>query len=90
MAIGANRRLGYLERGIVELEKKFLKRVEHCQIVEGTEGGHLARAYLLLELRELGICSIDLGIPNLERSLRNQVDRKFSFRFIKCNKANDP
>jgi len=38
----------------VELERKFLKRIEDCQNAEGNEGRHLARAYLLLELRELG------------------------------------
>jgi len=37
----------------VELERKFLKRIKDCQNVEGNEGGHLDRAYLLLGLREL-------------------------------------
>ncbi|XP_070008273.1 uncharacterized protein [Nicotiana sylvestris] len=32
----------------MELERKFLKRIEDCQNAEGNEGGHLARAYLLL------------------------------------------
>lgn len=54
MAISANKQLGYLERGIVEMERKFLKRIEDCQNAEGNEGGHLARAYLLLGLHELG------------------------------------
>lgn len=54
IAASANKRLGYLERGTVELERKFLKRVEDCQNAEGIEGGHLDRAYLLLGLRELG------------------------------------
>lgn len=54
MAISTNKSLGYFERGIVELEGKFLKKVKDCQKAEGTKGGHLARAYLLLGLRELG------------------------------------
>ncbi|XP_070014461.1 uncharacterized protein [Nicotiana sylvestris] len=53
MAVSANKRLGYLERGLVELERKFLKRIEDGQNAEGNEGGHLARAYLLLGLYEL-------------------------------------
>jgi len=53
MAVSANKRLGYLERGLVELERKFIQRIENCQNAEGNEGGHLARAYLLLGLREL-------------------------------------
>ena len=54
MAVSANKRLGYLERGIVESKRKFLKRVEDCQNAKGTEGGHLAKAYLLLGHCELG------------------------------------
>ncbi|XP_070010514.1 uncharacterized protein [Nicotiana sylvestris] len=54
MAVSANKRLEYLERGIVELERKFLKIIDDCQNAKGNEGGHLARAYLLLGLRELG------------------------------------
>jgi len=54
MAFSANKWLGYLERGIVELERKFLKRVEDFQNAEGNKDGHLARAYLLLGLCELG------------------------------------
>ncbi|XP_075074545.1 uncharacterized protein LOC142162131 [Nicotiana tabacum] len=54
MVISANKKLGYLEQGIVELEGKFLKRVEDCQKAEGIECGHLARAYMLLGLHELG------------------------------------
>lgn len=53
MAVSANKRLWYLERGLVELERKFIQRIENCQNAEGNEGGHLARAYLLLGLREL-------------------------------------
>ncbi|XP_070001896.1 uncharacterized protein [Nicotiana sylvestris] len=37
MAINANNRLGYLERGLVELEGKFLKRIDDCQNAEGNE-----------------------------------------------------
>jgi len=38
----------------VEPEGKVIKRIEDCKNAEGAEGGHLARAYLLLELHELG------------------------------------
>ncbi|XP_070010134.1 uncharacterized protein [Nicotiana sylvestris] len=44
MAISSNKRLGYLERGIVELERKFLKSVKDCQSAEGTKGD--PRVYL--------------------------------------------
>lgn len=53
MAVNANNRMGYLERGLVELDGKFLKRIEDCKNAEGSAGGHLARAYLLLGLCEL-------------------------------------
>ena len=53
MAVSANKRLGYLERGLVELEGKFLKRIEDCRNAEGNASGHLAQAYLLLGLCEL-------------------------------------
>ncbi|XP_070029008.1 uncharacterized protein [Nicotiana sylvestris] len=53
MAVSANKRLGYLERGLVELERKFIQRIENCQNAEGNEEVHLARSYLLLGLREL-------------------------------------
>ncbi|XP_070004208.1 uncharacterized protein [Nicotiana sylvestris] len=53
MAVSANKRLGYLEQCFVELERKFLKRIEDCQNAEGNKCGHLARAYMLLGLREL-------------------------------------
>lgn len=36
------------------MEKKFLKRDEDYRTAEENESGHLARAYLLLGLRNLG------------------------------------
>ncbi|XP_070009674.1 uncharacterized protein [Nicotiana sylvestris] len=49
----AREKLEYLEYSLLELEGKVRKRVTDCQNAEGNEGGHLARAYLLLGLREL-------------------------------------
>jgi len=38
----------------MELEGKIRKRATDCQNAEGNKGGNLARAFLLLNLRELG------------------------------------
>ncbi|XP_070046351.1 uncharacterized protein [Nicotiana tomentosiformis] len=40
--------------GLMELEGKMRKRVSDCQNAEDNGGGHLARAYLLLDMRDLG------------------------------------
>ena len=53
-AIKSSKRLEYLEYSLMELEGKMRKRVTDCQNDEGNKGGHLARAFLLLNLRELG------------------------------------
>ncbi|XP_070005704.1 uncharacterized protein [Nicotiana sylvestris] len=80
MTISANKRLGYLEQGLVELERKFLKRIEDCQNTEGNEGEHLARAYLLLGLRELvklfdGAKDSEYGEGDLRVHLRTNCDK---------------
>jgi len=49
-----SKRLEYLEYSLMELEGKMRKRVTDCQNAEGNEGGHLVRAFLLLNLCELG------------------------------------
>jgi len=46
--------LEYLEHGLMELEGKMRKRLADCQNTDDSEGGHLARAYLLLDMRDLG------------------------------------
>lgn len=38
MVVTFNRKLEYLERGIVQLEGKVIKRTENCQNAEGAEG----------------------------------------------------
>ncbi|XP_070031709.1 uncharacterized protein [Nicotiana tomentosiformis] len=38
----------------MELEGKMNNRLSDCQNTEGNEGGHLARAYLLFDMRDLG------------------------------------
>jgi len=53
-AVKSSERLEYMEYSLMELEGKMIKRVTDCQDAEGNEGGHLARAFLLLNLRELG------------------------------------
>jgi len=47
-------RLEYLEQGLMEVEGNMRKRISDCQKAKGNEGGHLARAYLLLDMRDLG------------------------------------
>ncbi|XP_070041262.1 uncharacterized protein [Nicotiana tomentosiformis] len=47
-------RLEYLEQGILELERKIRKRLWDCQGMNEDEGGKLANAYLLLDMRDLG------------------------------------
>lgn len=49
----------------MELEGIMRKRVTDCQNAEGNEGRHLARAFLLLNLRELGDL-IDKSIQPVE------------------------
>ncbi|XP_070036908.1 uncharacterized protein [Nicotiana tomentosiformis] len=38
----------------MELEGKMRKRLSDCQSTDGSEGGHLAKAYLLLDMGDLG------------------------------------
>ncbi|XP_070034528.1 uncharacterized protein [Nicotiana tomentosiformis] len=38
----------------MELEGKMRKRLSDCQNTDGSEGGHLEKAYLLLDMRDLG------------------------------------
>ncbi|XP_070022154.1 uncharacterized protein [Nicotiana sylvestris] len=53
-AVKSSERLEYLEYSLMELEGKMRKRVTDCKNVEGNEGGHLEREFLLLNLRDLG------------------------------------
>ena len=53
-ATKSTERLEYLEQGLMELEGKMRKRLSDCQNTDGNEGGHLAKAYLLLDMRDLG------------------------------------
>jgi len=54
IATKSTEKLEYLEQGLMELEGKMRKILSDCQNTEGNEGGHLARAYLLLDMRDLG------------------------------------
>ncbi|XP_075084874.1 uncharacterized protein LOC142168113 [Nicotiana tabacum] len=68
----------------MELEGKMRKRLSDCQNTESSEGGHLARAYLLLDMSDLGNL-IDgskkakhgeaVAIPKTRKEF-NDVDRK--------------
>ena len=52
-AAKSSEKLEYLEYSLLELEGKVRKRVTDCQNAEGNEGEHLAKAFLLVNLREL-------------------------------------
>jgi len=52
-ATKASKKLEYLEYSLLELEGKVRKKVIDCQNTEGNEGEHLAKAFLLVNLREL-------------------------------------
>jgi len=84
-AVKYSERLEYLEYNLMELEGKMKKRVTDCQNVEGNEGGHLARAFFLLNLRELGEL-INSNIRSGEGPFGTKYIRFTCFPF-KCNKA---
>ncbi|XP_075092223.1 uncharacterized protein LOC142172493 [Nicotiana tabacum] len=75
MGVSSNRRLEYLEG-------KIIKRIEDCLNAEGSEGGHLARAYLLLGLRELG--NLYDGVRKLESGEGENPSYVKEFRPIAC------
>ncbi|XP_070015715.1 uncharacterized protein [Nicotiana sylvestris] len=52
-AAKASEKLEYLDYSQLELEGKVRKRVTDCQNAEGNEGEHLAKTFLLVNLREL-------------------------------------
>ncbi|XP_070057755.1 uncharacterized protein [Nicotiana tomentosiformis] len=54
IATKSTKRLEYLEQGLMEFEGKMRKRLSDCQNTNGNEGGHLAKSYLLLDMRDLG------------------------------------
>jgi len=47
-------RLEYLEQGPIELEGKMRKRIWDCQGMDNDEVGKLAKAYLLMDMCDLG------------------------------------
>jgi len=52
-AAKASKKLEYLEYSLLELEGKVRKRVTYCHNAEGNEREHMAKAFLLVNLREL-------------------------------------
>jgi len=52
-AAKASEKLEYLEYSLLELEGKVRKRVVDCQNTEENKGEHLAKTFLLVNLREL-------------------------------------
>nr|XP_016468823.1 PREDICTED: uncharacterized protein LOC107791298 [Nicotiana tabacum] len=52
IATNSTERLEYLEQGLMKLEGKMRKRLSDCQGTDGSEGGHLAKSYLLCAIWE--------------------------------------